>query len=66
MTTDHTQEGYPLKVYLSPEAIAQALSDMGAEITGLEARRAQTPAIKQGTMQKLLTRKTRLIESNHA
>jgi type I restriction enzyme, S subunit len=42
-------------------AIAQVLSDMDAEITALETRRAKTQAIKQGMMQELLTGRTRLI-----
>jgi type I restriction enzyme S subunit len=43
------------------KAIAEVLSDINAEITALEARRAKTQAIKQGMMQELLTGKTRLI-----
>jgi type I restriction enzyme, S subunit len=42
-------------------SIAQVLSDMDAEITALETRRAKTQAIKQGMMQELLTGRTRLI-----
>jgi type I restriction enzyme S subunit len=42
-------------------AIATILSDMDAEITQLEARRAKTAQLKQGMMQELLTGKTRLI-----
>jgi type I restriction enzyme, S subunit len=41
-------------------AIATFLSDMDAEITALEARRAKTAAIKQGMMQALLTGRVRL------
>ncbi len=41
-------------------AIAAVLSDMDAEITALEARRAKVQALKQGMMQELLTGKTRL------
>jgi type I restriction enzyme, S subunit len=42
-------------------AIATVLSDMEAEITALETRRAKTQAIKQGMMQELLTGRTRLV-----
>jgi type I restriction enzyme, S subunit len=42
-------------------AIAQVLSDMDAEITALENRRAKNQAIKQGMMQELLTGRTRLV-----
>ncbi len=43
------------------QAIAAVLSDMDAEITALEARRAKVQALKQGMMQELLTGKTRLV-----
>jgi type I restriction enzyme S subunit len=43
------------------KAIAQILSDMDAEITQLETKKAKYQAIKQGMMQELLTGKTRLI-----
>ena len=43
------------------DEIASILSDINAEITALEARRAKTQAIKQGMMQELLTGRTRLI-----
>jgi type I restriction enzyme, S subunit len=43
------------------QAIATVLSDMDAEITALETRRAKTQAIKQGMMQELLTGRTRLV-----
>ncbi|MBD2214101.1 restriction endonuclease subunit S [Nostoc linckia FACHB-104] len=46
------------------KAIAQILSDMGAEITALEQKRDKFKAIKQGMMQELLTGKTRLISSS--
>ena len=42
-------------------AIASILSDMDAELSALEARRAKTRALKQAMMQELLTGKTRLI-----
>jgi type I restriction enzyme, S subunit len=43
------------------KAIAQILSDMDAEITQLENKKAKHQAIKQGMMQELLTGKTRLV-----
>lgn len=42
-------------------AIAEVLSDMGAELAALEARRDKTRLLKQGMMQELLTGKTRLV-----
>ena len=42
-------------------AIATVLSDIDAELTALEARRAKTRALKQAMMQELLTGKTRLV-----
>ena len=42
-------------------AIAEALSDMDAELAALEQRREKTRAIKQGMMQELLTGRTRLV-----
>ena len=42
-------------------AIAAVLSDMDAEIAGLEARRDKTRALKQGMMQELLTGRIRLV-----
>lgn len=42
-------------------AIAAVLSDMDAEITALETRRAKVQALKQGMMQELLTGRTRLL-----
>jgi type I restriction enzyme S subunit len=54
-----------IKVPLPPlpeqRAIAAVLSDMDAEIAGLEARREKTRAVKQGMMQELLTGRTRLV-----
>ena len=43
-------------------AIAEALSDMDAEIAALERRRDKTLAIKQSMMQQLLTGRVRLVE----
>jgi len=45
-------------------AIATVLSDMDAEITALETRRAKTRALKQAMMQELLTGRTRLLDFN--
>ena len=42
-------------------AIAEVLSDMGAEISALFQHRDKTRAIKQGMMQELLTGRTRLV-----
>jgi len=42
-------------------AIAAALSDMDAELSALEARRAKTRGLKQGMMRELLTGRTRLV-----
>ena len=42
-------------------AIAEVLTDMDAELTALEQRRAKTRALKQGMMQELLTGRTRLL-----
>lgn len=50
---------YPVELS-EQSAIAQLLSDMDAEITGLQARRDKTKAVKQGMMQELLTGRIRL------
>jgi type I restriction enzyme S subunit len=42
-------------------AIAAVLSDMGAELEALEARREKTRALKEAMMQELLTGRTRLV-----
>ena len=42
-------------------AIAAVLSDMDAEIAGLESRREKTRTIKKGMMQQLLTGRVRLV-----
>jgi type I restriction enzyme, S subunit len=47
-------------------AIAQALSDMDAEIEALESRLAKTREIKQGMIQELLTGRTRLVSQETA
>ena len=44
------------------EAIATVLSDMGTEVSALEARRDKTRDLKQAMMQELLTGKTRLVQ----
>jgi len=44
-------------------AIAAILSDMDAEITGLEAKLAKARRVKQGMMQELLTGRVRLVQS---
>jgi type I restriction enzyme, S subunit len=60
------------RVLLPPEdeqvAIAHALTEMDAELAGLEQRREKTSALKQGMMQELLTGRTRLIspKESHA
>ena len=45
-------------------AIATVLSDMGAELAALEARRDKASQIKQGMMQELLTGRIRLLSNN--
>jgi type I restriction enzyme S subunit len=42
-------------------AIAEVLTEMDAELAGLEQRREKTRALKQAMMQELLTGKTRLL-----
>ncbi len=42
-------------------AIAAILSDMDTEIAALEQKRDKTRMLKQGMMQELLTRRTRLV-----
>ena len=42
-------------------AIAAVLTDMDAELAGLEQRREKTRALKQAMMQELLTGRTRLV-----
>jgi len=42
-------------------AIAEVLSEVDAELAGLEQRRDKTRALKQGMMQELLTGRTRLV-----
>jgi type I restriction enzyme S subunit len=51
----------PLPSLPEQTAIAEVLSDMDAEIAALEQRLAKTRVLKQGMMQELLTRKTRLV-----
>ena len=47
-------------------AIAAALSDMDAELAGLQSRRDKTRNLKQAMMQELLTGKTRLVSAGAA
>ena len=51
----------PLPLLDEQIAIAEALSDMDAEITALETQRAKTAQLKQGMMQELLTGRIRLV-----
>jgi type I restriction enzyme, S subunit len=51
----------PLPLVPEQTAIATVLSDMEAEIAGLERRRAKTRDLKQAMMQELLTGRTRLV-----
>jgi type I restriction enzyme S subunit len=55
----------PLMIELPPLpeqiAIAEALSDMDAELAAMEQRRDKTRALKQAMMQELLTGRTRLL-----
>lgn len=51
----------PVPPYKEQAAISEALSDMDAEITGLETQRAKIAQLKQGMMQELLTGRIRLV-----
>lgn len=51
----------PLPDVTEQAAIAAVLSDMDAELSALERRRAKTRALKQAMMQELLTGRTRLV-----
>lgn len=53
----------PLPPVEEQVAIAAVVSDMDAEIDALERRRDKTRAIKQGTMQQLLTGRVRLVKA---
>jgi restriction endonuclease S subunit len=64
----HTQkwemEKFPIAIPLSireQTAISEVLTEMDAELAGLEQRREKTRALKQGMMQELLTGRTRLV-----
>jgi type I restriction enzyme S subunit len=50
-----------MPTYREQVAIAAVLSDMEAELSALEARRAKTHALKQAMIQELLTGRTRLL-----
>ena len=52
---------FPVPPLSEQTAIAQVLTDMDAELSGLEQRRDKTRALKQAMMQELLTGRTRLI-----
>ena len=52
---------FPLPSLPEQTAITAVLSDMDAELTALEQRRAKTCALKQGMMQELLTGRTRIV-----
>ena len=58
----------PLPAVCEQAEIANALSDMDAEIAMLEDRRDKTQDLKQAMMQELLTGETRLVkpEAAHA
>ena len=45
-------------------AIAEVLTEMDAELAGMEQRREKTRALKQAMMQELLTGRTRLVSSH--
>lgn len=51
----------PLPPKAEQEVVAEALSDMDAEIAALEAKWTKARQLKQGMMQELLTGKTRLV-----
>lgn len=51
----------PVPTTTEQTAIAEVLSDMDAELVGLEQRREKTRALKQAMMQELLTGRTRLV-----
>ena len=51
----------PFPDFTEQTAIAEVLSDMDAELAGLEQRREKTRDLKQAMMQELLTGKTRLL-----
>ena len=53
----------PIPTLTEQKATAEILSDMDAEIEGLEQKRDKYKTIKQGMMQELLTGKTRLIDN---
>jgi type I restriction enzyme S subunit len=51
---------------LEQAAIAKVLSEMDAELAGLEQRREKTRALKQGMVQEVLTGRTRLISAQES
>lgn len=52
---------FPVAPFAEQTAIAEVLSEMEAELAGLEQRRNKTRALKQAMMQELLTGRTRLV-----
>ncbi len=59
-TIERIEKHFP-KTKSEQSQIAQILSDMDAEIAGLEQKLTKYKRIKQGMMQELLTGKTRLV-----
>jgi type I restriction enzyme S subunit len=59
--SEYQNLGIELPSIPEQQAIATILSDMDAEIEGLEQKRDKYKALKQGMMQELLTGKTRLL-----
>jgi type I restriction enzyme S subunit len=64
--TDIESAEFPVPSRAEQDAIATVLSDMGAELAALEARRDKTRDLKQAMMQELLTGKTRLVPAGAA
>ena len=56
----------PLPELAEQTAIAEVLTEMDAELAGLEQRREKTRALKQAMMQELLTGRTRLVSVKEA
>jgi len=60
---DFVNFNFPAPEYEEQQAIAEILSDMDAEITALEQKRAKTRLLKQGMTQELLTGQIRLVHA---
>ena len=58
---EYSQLSLSLPALPEQAAIAEVLSEMDAELAGLEQRREKTRALKQAMMQALLTGRTRLV-----